>query len=85
MITNIFQVKKSGRILIPFEELIRKIGNKSVFDVNELRVKYKSDYNVIVYEMLYYAFFGAVIMSTMHGLIVIISGQKMEAIRQILS
>lgn len=58
MITDIFQVKKQGRILIPFEELINRIGNKSVFNQNELRSKFDHDNNVIVYELLYYAYFG---------------------------
>ncbi|MDD2958953.1 MAG: hypothetical protein PHR92_10590 [Lachnospiraceae bacterium] len=58
MITDIFQVKKQGRVLIPFEELIDRIGNKSVFNQNELRSKYDHDNNVIVYELLYYAYFG---------------------------
>ena len=39
--------------------LMKKIGNKSVFDSNELRTKYDNNYNMVVYEMLYYAFFGA--------------------------
>lgn len=59
MITNIIQVKNKGRVLILFEDLIKMIGNKSVFDQNELRTKYDNDNNMVVYELLYYGFFGA--------------------------
>ena len=37
MITNIIQVKKWGEALISFDDLMSRIGNKSVFDQNELR------------------------------------------------
>ena len=59
MITNIIQVKKWGQALISFDDLMSRIGNKSVFNQNELRKKYDNDWNVIVFELLYYAFFGA--------------------------
>ncbi len=59
MIVSSIQVKKRGRALISFEDLMTKIGNKSVFDQNELRTKYDNNDNMIVYELLYYAFFGA--------------------------
>lgn len=59
MITGIIHAKANGRELISFDELIKKIGNKSVFDIDELRTKYNNDSNVIVYELLYYAYFGA--------------------------
>ena len=56
MITNIIQVKNKGRVLILFEDLIKMIGNKSVFEQNELRTKYDNDNNMVVYELLYYGF-----------------------------
>lgn len=59
MITNIIEVKRRGQIQISFDELIAKIGNKSVFNIKELKNKYDNDYNVIVYELLYYGYFGA--------------------------
>ena len=43
---------------MPFETLLGKIGNKSVFNPEELRERYVSDRNVLVIEMLYYGYFG---------------------------
>lgn len=59
MITDIIQVKKRGSALMTFEDLMKKIGNKSVFDQQELRSRYNGNKDVVVFEMLYYAFFGA--------------------------
>lgn len=59
MITDIIPVKARGQVLTSFDELMKKIGNKSVFDINELRTKYDNDNNMVVYELLYYAYFGA--------------------------
>jgi len=52
-------VKTNNRKLMSFEALCERIGNKSVFDENELRVRYESDKNVVVIELLYYGYFGA--------------------------
>lgn len=41
-----------------FNELLNKIGNKSVFDKEELRRRYNYDANMLVIEMLYYGYFG---------------------------
>ena len=58
IVTNVIAVKRSGRTLITFDELIQKIGNKSVFDVNELRSKYNNQTHMFVVEMLYAGYFG---------------------------
>lgn len=58
MISNIIQVKEKGKVLTSFDNLMTKIGNKSIFDQNELRSKYDNDNNMVVFELLYYAFFG---------------------------
>lgn len=59
IITNIIKVKQNGTSLMSYDELKSNIGNKSVFDEAELRQKYKSNYNMIVEELLYYGYFGA--------------------------
>lgn len=41
-----------------FDELLTKIGNKSVYDESELQTKYNNDKNMFVVEMLYYGYFG---------------------------
>lgn len=53
------QVKQGGTEIISFDKLMKKIGNKSVFDLQELRNRYDNDKNLIIYELLYYAYFGA--------------------------
>lgn len=58
VVTKIIQAKENWTYLMPFETLLGKIGNKSVFDPEELRERYVSDRNVLVIEMLYYGYFG---------------------------
>ena len=41
-----------------FDELLAKIGNKSVYDESELQTRYNNDKNMFVVEMLYYGYFG---------------------------
>lgn len=59
VVTDVIMVKTNGRFLIPFDDLCRRIGNKSVFDVEQLRKRYNDERNVVVIEMLYYGYFGA--------------------------
>ena len=42
-----------------FEELKKRIGNKSVFDEAELLRQYSTFRNLTITEMLYYGYFGA--------------------------
>ena len=58
VVTKIIQAKENWTYLMPFETLLGKIGNKSVFNSEELRKRYISDRNVLVIEMLYYGYFG---------------------------
>ncbi|MGD9676917.1 MAG: GNAT family N-acetyltransferase [Vulcanibacillus sp.] len=59
VVTDVIMVKTNNRKLMSFEALCERIGNKSVFDENELRVRYENDKNVVVIELLYYGYFGA--------------------------
>lgn len=59
VVTNIVQVKKYGKAMMPFKNLLEIIGNKSVFDRAHLENIYVHGTNMIVLELLYYAFFGA--------------------------
>lgn len=54
---NINKVE-NGESLMSFETLLHKIGNKSVFNQEELRQRYSHDRNLLVIEMLYYGYFG---------------------------
>lgn len=58
IVTNVIAVKRSGSHLMTFDELLAKIGNKSVYDESELQTKYNNDKNMFVVEMLYYGYFG---------------------------
>jgi hypothetical protein len=58
VVTDVIMVKTKGRCHMTFEELIARIGNKSVFDPAELAARYTNDNNVVVVEMLYYGYFG---------------------------
>lgn len=58
IVTSVIAVKRNGRYLMTFDTLLREIGNKSVFDLKELKSRYDNDKNVVVVEMLYYGYFG---------------------------
>ncbi len=59
IVTDIFQAKCNDCYLMSFDELKVHIGNKSVFDENELYQKYTTFKNVTIIELLYYGYFGA--------------------------
>lgn len=59
VVTDIVQVKENHRPLISYQDLVDRIGNKSVFNESELRKKYDGYRDMIVIEMLYYGFFGS--------------------------
>lgn len=59
IVTDVIQAKTNNRYLMSFDELKMRIGNKSVFNENELMEKYNSFKNVTVIELLYYGYFGA--------------------------
>lgn len=50
--------KQNYQSKISFDNLIKRIGNKSVFDVDELKSKYDKDKNITIIEMLYCGYFG---------------------------
>lgn len=58
IVTDIIRPKVAGRTCMSFDALIRRIGNKSVYDHNQLRTMYESNANMNVIEMLYFGFFG---------------------------
>lgn len=59
VVTNVIQAKSRGRYRMSFDDLIKRIGNKSVFDEEELQRQYTEYYNVSIVELLYYGYFGA--------------------------
>lgn len=58
VVTDVIQAKQNYRIMLPFDDLLKRIGNKSVYDSQELKTKYDNDKNVVIIEMLYYGYFG---------------------------
>lgn len=58
VVTDVIVAKENDRCLLTISELHNKIGNKSVFDRNDIEVKYRGEKNLIIIEMLYYGFFG---------------------------
>ena len=58
IVTEIIRAKVAGRTAISFDDLMRRIGNKSVYDESQLRTRYDMDANMNVIEMLYFGFFG---------------------------
>jgi len=58
VVTDVIMVKTNNQYHMTFEELMIRIGNKSVFDENDLLTKYENDKNIVVIEMLYCGYFG---------------------------
>lgn len=59
IVTQIVQVKSRGKCFIYYEEYRKLIGNKSVFDENELKEKYDTLTDIMLIEILYLGYFGA--------------------------
>jgi hypothetical protein len=59
IVTDVIMVKTNNQPHMTFDELINRIGNKSVFDRIDLQAKYNNERNLCVVEMLYYGYFGA--------------------------
>lgn len=58
IVTSIIVVKQNGQHLITFDTLLKKIGNKSVFNLEELKKRYIHDRHMVIVEMLYCGYFG---------------------------
>lgn len=56
--TRIEQIKTSGYALYSFEEFIRMVGNKSVYELEELKNQYDTSSSLTLIELLYYGYFG---------------------------
>ena len=59
IVTNALQAKKNNKYLMSFDVLLNQIGNKSVFDKDELLYQYNNNFNVTVLELLYCGYFGS--------------------------
>ncbi len=59
VVNNIIVVKKNGDIRMSFEEACRCIGNKSIFDNENIRSYYQNRKNLVIVELLYFGFFGS--------------------------
>lgn len=59
MVTRIEKVKSSGKALLTFDQYRHMVGNKSVYDDQQLRTKYETLSNLTLIELLYYGYFGA--------------------------
>jgi len=59
VVTDVIVAKEDNSYKMSLDDLLRRINNKSVFDENEIRVKYSNDRTLVIVEMLYYGFFGA--------------------------
>ncbi len=58
MVSNIIWIKKQGNVYLPYDEFIKRVGNKSVYSVEELQSIFNNEKNVVIIELIYYGFFG---------------------------
>lgn len=59
VVTDSFQAKSKGNIIMPIEKLLERMGNKTIFSEEQIRSFYKRSRDVTLIEMLYYGYFGA--------------------------
>ncbi len=59
VVTDSFQAKRKGKILMTLDDLLKKMGNKTIFTESQIREFYNQSDDVTIIEMLYYGFFGA--------------------------
>lgn len=59
VVTGVIVAKENNTYRMTFENLIKRISNKSVFDEQEIYAKYNNERSLVVIEMLYYGFFGS--------------------------
>lgn len=59
VVTDSFQAKRQGECIVSINDLLNKMGNKTIFTEEQIRSFYDSNSDVTIIEMLYYGFFGA--------------------------
>ena len=57
--TRVEIIKSNGQIIVPLNNFIAMVGNKSVFPDPTLRIIYNSNQNLTLIELLYVGYFGA--------------------------
>ncbi|HBC89824.1 MAG TPA: hypothetical protein DCZ00_00080 [Lactococcus sp.] len=59
IVAGVILIKENGRYYKSFDEFCSIVGNKAVFQLDNLEQRYNSDKNVTVIKMLYGGYFGA--------------------------
>lgn len=59
IVNEVVRVKTDGQHQMSYQELKARIGNKTVFDEQEIKKRYDTDRNMVAVEVLYYGYFGA--------------------------
>ena len=57
--TRIEKIKVNGRAQYSYDQFLRMVGNKSVYNEDELKEKYDTWASLTLIELLYYGYFGA--------------------------
>lgn len=58
VVTNIVVAKLNRQAILPLEEVLRRVGNKSVFDAEEITLKYQTAQSLVIVELIYSGYFG---------------------------
>lgn len=58
MVKAIHTVKENGKYIMSYDEYLKIIRNKSVYQPLELEMRYNNDKNLVIIELVYYGFFG---------------------------
>jgi len=59
VVTDIIVAKERGISRMSVEELLARIGNKSVFNDYDIRIKHRDENSLVIVEMLYCGYFGS--------------------------
>ncbi len=58
VVTEVILAKEFGKAKMTIDQLLARIGNKSVYDEDEIRTKFNNGKTVTVIGLLYYGYFG---------------------------
>lgn len=58
IVKEVVHVKSAGQALMPYEDYLSRIGNKSIYQPLELQTKYYNEKTLVIIELVYYGYFG---------------------------
>lgn len=57
-ITSVERIKENNRVIVSFDDFVKRTGNKTIFSYAELKALYEKKNNLIILELIYNGYFG---------------------------